>query len=98
MTRLNQTKRRKIVENALGKAGVNSRKAALIERRKKLAYDIYLHALGGEKVLNQLEKDLKKFQAKLKIPELLEKHTHNNLYIRPTKDDEIYVAFGGASD
>lgn len=95
MTRLNQTKRKQIVHNALKKAGVISRKAALKERKAKLAEDIYYYAIGGKERYEQLNALLEETQEKYVVPDELEPFVLSNVYIKPKQDYEMYAAFGG---
>lgn len=95
MTRLNQTKRKQIVQNALKKAGVLSRKAALKERKAKLAEDIYYYALGGKDRYEQINALFVETREKYSVPTELEPFVTSNVYLKPKQDYEIYAAFGG---
>lgn len=91
MTRLNKTIREQIVDNAIDKAGVNTRNADLIRRRAELADACRLIAIGGVEKEHEILKEFKKLEKSYKTSSDFIKVPEPKL----VEDYEIQVSFGG---
>lgn len=96
MTRLNNTIRQDIINNALKSAGLDKVEQEIIARRAKLAEDVRLFSIGGP----QAEKDLNAYLEKIQsivdeIPEKIKYKIANIDRICPRSSYRIMCNFAG---